>query len=66
MLINLLFLLLVIFSFDLRSQTLENQFNSPVHVLANIKEEEENAIGHDSFDTEWVKNLKLLLSTIKK
>ena len=37
MLINLLFLVTVIFSFDLRSQTLENQFSSPVHVLANIK-----------------------------
>ena len=61
MLINLLLLVLIIFSFDLKSQTLENQINSPVHVLANIKKEINNAINNDSFDKEWVKNLKLLL-----
>ena len=61
MVTNLLILVLVIFSFDLKSQTLENQINSPVHVLANIKKEINNAINNDSFDKEWVKNLKLLL-----
>ena len=61
MLINLLFLLVVLFPFDLRSQTLENLFNSPVHVLANIKKDENITINYGSFDIEWVKNLKLLL-----
>ena len=59
--INILFVVLILFSIELKSQTLENPNTSPVHTLGTIERDTLKFIGHNSFNPEWVKGLKLLL-----
>ena len=59
--INILFVVLILFSIELKSQTLENPNTSPVHTLGTIEENTLKYIGYNSFNPEWVKDLKLLL-----
>ncbi|MEL0269432.1 MAG: hypothetical protein VXA17_03105, partial [bacterium] len=59
--INLLFVGLILCSIELKSQTLENPNTSPVHTLGTIEKNKLKFIGYNSFNPEWVKDLKLLL-----
>ena len=59
--INILFVVLSLFSIELKSQTLENPNTSPVHTLGTIEENTLKLISYNSFNPEWVKDLKLLL-----
>ena len=59
--INLLFSGLILFSIELKSQTLENPNTSPVHTLGAIEKDTLITIRSSSFNPEWVKDLKLLL-----
>ena len=59
--INILFVVLSLFSIELKSQTLENPNTSPVHTLGTIEKNTLKLISYNSFNPEWVKDLKLLL-----
>ena len=59
--INILFVVLILFSIELKSQTLENPNTSPVHTLGTIEKNTLKFISYNSFNPEWVKDLKLLL-----
>ena len=59
--INLLFAGLILYSIELKSQTLENPNTSPVHILGTIEKDTLKTIRYTSFKPEWVKDLKLLL-----
>ncbi len=59
--INLIFVGLIIFSIDLKSQTLENPNTSPVHTLVTIKKDTSKITTSNSFNLDWVKDLNLLL-----
>ena len=59
--INILFVVLSLFSIELKSQTLENPNTSPVHTLGTIEKSTLKFIGYNSFNPDWVKDLKLLL-----
>ena len=43
------------------AQSLENPNTSPIHILGEISKEEQKIESTDSFNPDWVKNLKLLL-----
>ena len=58
--INIFFLGLILFSIELKSQTLENPNTSPVHTLGKIEKDTLKTIRSTSFNPEWVKDLKLL------
>tara|TARA_A100001234_G_scaffold196134_1_gene185451 strand:- start:103 stop:837 length:735 start_codon:yes stop_codon:yes gene_type:complete len=59
--IYLLYLGAILCSIELKSQTLENPNTSPVHTLGTIKKDTLKIIQPDSFNPDWVKDLKLLL-----
>ena len=59
--INLLFVGLILFSIELKSQSLEDPNTSPVHTLGTIEKDTLKTIRFSSFNPEWVKDLKLLL-----
>jgi len=59
--INLLVVGLFLCSIELKSQTLENPNTSPVHTLGIIEKDKLKNIRSNSFNSEWVKDLKLLL-----
>ena len=59
--INLLFVGFVLFSIELKSQSLEDPNTSPVHTLGTIEKDTLKTIRFSSFNPEWVKDLKLLL-----
>ena len=43
------------------AQSLENPNTSPIHILGKISKKQQNTQRSDSFDPDWVKDLKLLL-----
>ena len=45
----------------IRDRSLENPNTSPFHILGKISKEKQKIESTDSFNPEWVKNLKLLL-----
>ena len=59
--INLLFVGFVLFSIELKSQSLEDPNTSPVHTLGTIEKDTLKTIRSTIFSPEWVKDLKLLL-----
>ena len=59
--INLLFVGFILFSIELKSQSLEDPNTSPVHTLGTIEKNTLKTIHFSSFNPEWVKDLKLLL-----
>ena len=59
--INLLFVGFILFSIELKSQSLEDPNTSPVHTLGTIEKDTLKTIRFSSFNPEWVKDLKLLL-----
>ena len=59
--INILFVGLIFFSIELKSQTLENPNTSPIHTLGTIEKDTSKLVSFNSFNPEWVKDLKLLL-----
>ena len=59
--INLLFVGLILFSIELKSQSLEDPNTSPVHTLGTIEKDTLKTIHSSFFNPEWVKDLKLLL-----
>ena len=59
--INILFVGLILCSIGLKSQTLENPNTSPVHTLGTIEKDILSFVHLDSFNQEWVKDLRLLL-----
>ena len=52
---------LIFFSKELKSQTLENPNTSPIHTLGTIEKDTLKFVRFNSFNPEWVKDLKLLL-----
>ena len=58
--INIFFLGLILFSIELKSQTFENPNTSPIHTLGTIEKDTLKFIRNNSFNPEWVKDLKLL------
>lgn len=58
---NIFFVILVLFSIELKSQTFENPNTSPAHTLGTIKKDTLKNTRSTSFNQEWVKDLKLLL-----
>ena len=59
--INLLFVGFLLFSIELKSQSLEDPNTSPVHTLGTIEKDTLKFLRNQSFNPEWVKDLKLLL-----
>ena len=59
--INILFVIIILFSLELKSQTLENPNTSPIHTLGTIEKDTLKLISYNIFNPEWVKELKLLL-----
>ena len=43
------------------AQSLENPNTSPIHILGKISKKQQNTQRSDSFDPDWVKDLKLLI-----
>ena len=58
MITRLIFLLCIQILF---SQDFETPNSSPIHVLSKITKKDEVIVPSNSFDQEWVKDLKLLL-----
>ena len=58
---NIFFVLLILLSIELKSQTFENPNTSPIHILGTIEKNTLKFIRNNSFNPEWVKDLKLLL-----
>ena len=55
------FLILFFLTTIISAQSLENPNTSPVHILGKISKGKQNTVSTDSFNPEWIKDLKLLL-----
>ena len=58
---GILFFIVFFLTTIISAQSLENPNTSPFHILGKISKEKQKIESTDSFNPEWVKNLKLLL-----